>query len=210
MILVLHGESRSGKDTITQYLVEKYNYIRLSFADIPKQIIKETLEYIFDDTIEDVEMIKDQIYYKQKTFRDILQHFSTEICQTHLNKYIWTNIIIDKIKHNENINYIITDLRFQHEYETLLKLNNVYFIKLFRPLITNQQNNHCSNEPLHISFNYYIYNNTSIKDLYTSIDVLMKDVSTLPCLSDFSDSSNSSDSFDTLTFSEKLDILYNN
>lgn len=177
MIIVLHGKCHSGKDTIANYLVEKYNFTRLAFADIPKQIIKQTLEYIFDDTIEDIEIIKDKIYYKQKTFRDILQRFSTEICQTIMGKCIWTDLILEQIQ--ENTNYIITDLRFEHEYNKVSKLKNVFFIHLFRPILNENQNeneNHSSNQKLNIDFHYYIYNNSTKKELYNSIENILNKI----------------------------------
>ena len=53
-VILVNGLPRAGKDTLADYLVQKYNYAKFSFADELKDIICRT----FDIDREDLDYFK--------------------------------------------------------------------------------------------------------------------------------------------------------
>ena len=57
-VLLINGLPRSGKDTLADYLVDKYNYTKLSFAAPMKAIISNT----FDISLDELDAYKNRPY----------------------------------------------------------------------------------------------------------------------------------------------------
>ena len=112
MIIAFYGEKRTGKDTSAEMLHKLLpKYKKVSFAEIPKKILCKT----FGITMEQLEKLKNE----DDRFRQYLINFA-EGMKDYLGKDIWANLAIS----DENL--IITDLRFEEEYN---------YIKKFNPLI---------------------------------------------------------------------------
>jgi dephospho-CoA kinase len=184
-IIAICGAKRSGKDVLAKYLINKYKYEKLSFAEPLKKAVKELFNFndiqVGIDEDNGIGNEKDIIDERWGiTPRKALQFFGTEIMQYKMNELIpntnrgfFADILVSRIIPNKK--YVISDLRFLHEYEKIKELN-IIIIKVIRPSIINQ----CMYDD-HISENEYekipcidIINKGSIEDYIENFELLNK------------------------------------
>jgi hypothetical protein len=184
-IIAICGAKRSGKDVLAKYLINKYNYEKLSFAEPLKKAVKELFNFndiqVGIDEDNGIGNEKDIIDERWGiTPRKALQFFGTEIMQYKMNELIpntnrgfFADILVSRIIPNKK--YVISDLRFLHEYEKIKGLN-IIIIKVIRPSIINL----CICDD-HISENEYekipcidIINQGSIDDYIENFELLNK------------------------------------
>lgn len=183
MIIGIAGKKRSGKDTISDYLIQEYDFIKYGFADPIKDIGK----IIFGFTEEQLYGNKKDIIDLQWGIkpRDFFQKFGTdygqfifpehfpEIFKGENKRGLWVQVFknwyLNKLEIDPCIKVIINDVRFQHEFDLIKSLGG-YIIKVERDKIVNINDIHISeNELDNIKFNCIIQNNSSIEDLYRKI-----------------------------------------
>ena len=152
-IIAICGAKRSGKDVLAEHLVRKYNYERIAFAEPLKHAIKTLFN--FDD--EQVGIGKDTGTGKKDalderwgiTPRAALQFFGTEVMQEKIQELLpdikrnffantLKNYIKTRMGANEGQRFVISDLRFLHEYEVLFSIPNIRkddiaIIRVIRP-----------------------------------------------------------------------------
>lgn len=152
-IIAICGAKRSGKDVLAEHLVGKYNYERIAFAEPLKHAIKTLFN--FDD--EQVGIGKDTGTGKKDAFderwgitpRAALQFFGTEVMQEKIQELLpdikrnffantLKNYIKTKMEANEEQRFVISDLRFLHEYEVLFSIpkirkDDIAIIRVIRP-----------------------------------------------------------------------------
>ena len=188
MIIGIAGKKRSGKDTISDYLIDNYNFIKYGFADPIKDITK----IIFGFS-------EEQLYGSQKDIidpfwnikpRDFFQKFGTDygqfILPEHLpeifdnenKRTLWVKIFqkwyLNKKSKKPEIKIIINDVRFEHEFDMIKSLGG-YIIKVVRPNLISDI--HISENELDKKndeeFNNIIYNDGSKQDLYDKVKDLL-------------------------------------
>jgi dephospho-CoA kinase len=168
MKLAITGIMCCGKSTIANYLVEKYNYKKFSFADVLKKFAVD----IFDMKGKD---------------RKLLQDFGTKMKE--IDKCIWIKSLDKKIKDISD-NIVIDDLRFKDEENYLRSIG----FKILKCDIDNDlQNNRlkktysddfnihleCKNHESEKQTNqinydfYYLINNETEKNIFEYIDKLL-------------------------------------
>lgn len=173
IIIGLIGDNRVGKDTFATELAKLSNFKTIAFADP----VKDMLRVLFNFTDE-------QLYGNSKeiidnrwniTPREAMTKLGTELMQFDIYKYLpglsssipqrtfWAHKIIQQID-NDNNNYIITDIRFLHELNTIKQYcnhNNIvlYIIKIIRPNnphITQIEQEHLSRAEINMISNEFI------------------------------------------------------
>tara|TARA_B100000497_G_scaffold5869_1_gene5823 strand:+ start:2375 stop:2941 length:567 start_codon:yes stop_codon:yes gene_type:complete len=185
-IIAICGAKRSGKDILANHIVNKYGYTRLSFAEPLKELVK----LIFNFSDEQVGLIdgdneeKDTIDERWGISpRKALQFIGTEVLQHKIQELIpnigrdyFANILLSKIENDKT--YVISDLRFIHEYEKIKHLD-IDIIKVIRPSLTTskegEQNNvqHLSEiENLYIPYNKKIINDGTQEDYINKFENL--------------------------------------
>lgn len=176
-LIGLCGKKRSGKDTITNYLCDNYQYNNKKIATDLKILIK-LLFGLSDSQLETDE--KDIIDKNWNiTPRKIMQFFGTEIMQIeiqrllpNINKNFWIKSFIKKnLKDKENY-IVISDLRFIHEYKELEK-ENIFVIRVERNKNMNIDEHISEKEYLDIPADIVIQNNGTIEELYKNIEFIM-------------------------------------
>lgn len=175
------GRKRSGKDTIGNYMVEKYNYNRYAFADPIKDISKIMFDLSEKQLNEDKEKIDEQWGVSPRTF---LQKFGTEICRNNLETYI-PNIILDGetiwiklfrifYEKNKDKDIVITDVRFLDELNAIKSFGGK-IVKVNRDNL--EKDNHISDKDIDSYDNelidYFVYNNYTFEDLFSQIDTFL-------------------------------------
>lgn len=178
MIIAICGPKRSGKDTIADHLISKYNYEKIKIADPLKSVTKELFGFTEDQIGEtDAKDIIDERW--GITPRKALQFFGTEVMQYKIQELLpdigrkfWINRLVAGLPMKDS-KYVISDLRFLHEYEELYKKtkDNLCIIKVFRPDKTDEKDTHVSElEYKEIKEDILLINDGNIGDLLVKLD----------------------------------------
>lgn len=144
MIIAIHGAKRSGKDTLFERLT-KYSSLkvkRFAFADIPKQILGLTLG-LTPEGVDSFMKEGARLALKHEgclegehtdlvSMREAMQTFTTEAMMPVFGQKVWADLVraqIQKFDHGYTDEYLvgITDLRFEHELDSLMHLPDYTF-----------------------------------------------------------------------------------
>ncbi len=194
-IIAICGFQSSGKDTIAEYLISNYNYKKLSFASVLKDIVaimfgwpRDKLEGL---TVEDRawreeidEWWANALNIPNLSPRYVLQYFGTELFRVHWHQDIWLKVVEKKLMDYENI--VITDCRFPNEME-MLKKYGAKFVHIHRKMpewfksYQEGNDNIAETNKLHqsekewIRFkpDYVIDNNGTLDELYEQVYKLL-------------------------------------
>lgn len=192
MIILLNGPPRSGKDTIADFICEKYGFTHYTFKepliqmvvklfDIPRNLWDE--RYI---THKDVKMDFLRIYERKFTPREALIYVAEEMIKPSLGDGIFAKVITNRMKLHPDKNYVISDLGFSHELDEVLKEfspDSVYVFRIYRDgfSFNNDSRNYiCTGNGKNVEdkgnggkdkINFYIVrNNGTVYDLTKKID----------------------------------------
>jgi hypothetical protein len=193
-IIAICGAKRSGKDVLAQHLVDKYNYERIAFAQPLKLAIKSLFNFD-DDQVgsgEDKGTGRKDIIDERWgiTPRTALQFFGTEIMQEKIQeilpdmkKNFFANTLKSHIENaEEGKKFVISDLRFIHEYYMLANLSNIahkdkMIVRVIRPSknrIKVQQEPHVSElEYTNIPYDIIMINNGSIEEYISRFEKII-------------------------------------
>jgi hypothetical protein len=170
---------QSGKDTSADYLVQKYNYEKQSFANPLKQCCKAMFS-LSDAQLNDpiLKETPDDRWFGA-TPRTILQFVGTNLFRNQLNE-IMPNINKDVhiyafknwYENNKNKKIVIADVRFLNEAE-FVKQNNGILIKINRNTKQPTDNHQSEIELQSIKCDYIIDNNGTLEELYCKIDEII-------------------------------------
>jgi len=189
-IIAICGSKRSGKDVLAKHLVATRGFKKLSFAEPLKKAVKELFN--FNDI--QVGIDEDNAVGNEKEIiderwgispRKALQFFGTEIMQQAINELIpntnrglLADILLSRIPCDSCDSYVISDLRFLHEYNKLKsspKVRSLIIVKINRPSINiteSKRDTHISEkEYIDIPYDVEIVNDQTISDLTDLFDI---------------------------------------
>lgn len=183
-IIAICGVMRSGKDTIANHLVENYGYENVKIADTLKRVVSILFGFSHDQIEGNA---KDKVDdHWGITPRAAMQFFGTEIMQYQIQRLcpdigrtFWMSSLCAKLNAlPKDKQFVISDLRFVHEYEYLVKtfgIENVYVMKVSRTnLPLNVGCQHVSERDYEaIPENIKICNDDTLPSLYKKIDDIM-------------------------------------
>ena len=129
-IISLSGLIGSGKDTVSDYLVEDYGFNRMSFADTLKDSVaavfgwnRTMLEGKTADAREWREKVDtwwaNRLGMPLLTPRWVLQYWGTEVCRHGFHDDIWIASMERSLQDMGNANVVISDARFVNELKML-------------------------------------------------------------------------------------------
>jgi hypothetical protein len=175
IIIALCGKKRCGKDTVANYIRDKYpEYNNLKISQQLKDIIKIIFDFNDDQIESDLKDAIDPIW--NVTPRKTMQFVGTELMQYEIQKILpdigrlfWIKSFINKNILNNNNKIIITDLRFLHEYEELKKYNAI-IVKIEKNENQNEDSHPSELEYLKIPADYIINNEGSLDDLKNNVN----------------------------------------
>jgi|WetSurMetagenome_2_1015567.scaffolds.fasta_scaffold08499_6 hypothetical protein len=181
MIIALCGNKRVGKDTVAKYLVENYKFKRYGFADPIRESCKNI--FLWDDDW--IDSHKEEIDPRWGiSYRDIAQIIGTEVFQYKVpellpgfNKKIGKTLWVARFKElyikDMSIDYVISDLRFIHEYEAIKKYHNTYIIKVERPSVINEDTHPSEKEVNKIPYDFELLNDSTEEVLKSNVDTII-------------------------------------
>ena len=192
-IIAICGAKRSGKDVLAKHLVATRGFKKLSFAEPLKKAVRELFN--FNDIqvgIDEENAVGDEKDIVDERWgispRKALQFFGTEIMQHSINELIpntnrgfFADILLSRISGNSCDSYVISDMRFLHEYNKLKSMTkardacSLIVVKISRPSINIaevKRDSHISeNEYIDIPYDVEIINDGAISDLTDLFDI---------------------------------------
>lgn len=171
---------QSGKTLASQYLCDKYGYIKLSLGDPLKYAMKDifgfTDEQLWGNKKEDIDEFWgiSPRYAMQLVGTDFFRdHMKEKV--PHIGDRIWVLILERNIKKamSEGKLIVVDDLRFINE-QMLIKKYDGTIMRIERA--TKIQNNDTHKSELQnqqIMADYVIENNGTINEFYDKIDIIM-------------------------------------
>ena len=161
MIIGISGKLQSGKDTVADYLVKKYGFVRVAFADKLKEIARDL--FFWDGQKDD---------YGRKLLQDI------GMKMREVKNDVWVNYILQKVNDKRLVtkNWVITDVRFKNEAD-LVHLSGGDLWRVNRQLDrSNEFDKHPSETELdnYENFTTIINNFGTLNELYEKIDLMLK------------------------------------
>lgn len=176
MIIGFAGKKRSGKDTISQYLIEKYNFKRYAFGDPVKEVCR--ILFGFDD---------EQLYGGKKedidkigiTPRESFQKIGTEFGRKYIHdlfpnlKIAKGDLWIDIFKRNyKGEDIVFSDVRFQNEASSIKELGG-YIILLDSKYAIDD--NHES-EKIDVTYDYLLENSGTLEDFFKNFENIISNI----------------------------------
>lgn len=139
-LICVSGWRRNGKDTIADYLVKNHGYIKLSLAEALKNDVCHVFNIapicVFNDDLKDLPLTHLPVEEKTDAVsRAILETVAGEFKGGHLTPRtlcillgslgravqndFWVNKLLAKL--DPNVNYVVSDVRFESEIGSLAK-----------------------------------------------------------------------------------------
>lgn len=179
-IIAIKGFKGSGKNTVADYLVEKYGFNIYSFADPLKKGLVEIFGFTYDEMWGNK---KEEINkFWGISGRDVLQKMGTEVFQFEIPKLFpelrdigrnfWLKRFELWLNQTNHEKIVIPDLRFFHEYEMLTKYETEIW-DVTRDDIDKNDLHESEQAQLNIPYDVKIYNIGTIEKLYNQIDFLI-------------------------------------
>jgi len=141
-VIAISGWKGSGKDTTADYLVDNYGYHKLSFASALKDMVARTYSLhrsMMDDRkLKEEPLLQFPVIESDPFTAQIHRMLETELrsgywtpralcilegsIKRSVNSNFWTAKTIELIKNNSDRKYVISDLRYKSEADTLRML----------------------------------------------------------------------------------------
>ena len=193
MIIGLYGFIGSGKDTVANYLCDKYGFKKVAFADALKDVVASI--YAWDRTLLNGDTKESREWREQidptrgLSPRQALQLIGTDLFRSKFDTNIWIKAMAYRLEslttNDENI--VITDCRFQNEVDLVKELGGllVQVVRHTPEWVKDVQENNVKVEDLkgvhpseysqlHFKPDLSIYNFGSKEDMYQLIDSTLK------------------------------------
>lgn len=186
-IIAICGAKRVGKDLLANYVSNKYGYKKIAFAEPLKQCVKGlfnfTSEQLGDGDIKD---IVDERWGISP--RKVMQFFGTEVLQHKIQELLpdverkfLAYSLVSKLRND--VPYVISDMRFLHEYEEVKKIG-AFVIRVDRDIVMPDLNHDAPLEAIHsseisyrdIPFDMHIKNNGDISEYIREFDKQMSKI----------------------------------
>lgn len=184
MIIGLSGYARSGKDTVSDYLVANYGFTKVSFAAPMREAlyalnpIVGKYQKLGGSTTIDLQTVINEYggweAYKETQWGDeirrLMQRFGTEVGREQFGQNFWVDQAIKAAAQHEKV--VLSDVRFPNEVEAIRNSDGVVW-RVHRDGV-GAANRHASETALDdAQFDLHLMNNEDVESLYKTVDVLM-------------------------------------
>lgn len=178
MIVGFLGVKQSGKDTSADFMVKRFNFEKMHFA----QPIKEACAILFNFNEKQLygDLKEEDDSFWKVSPRVVMQYLGTDVFRKDIQKIIpgigdsfWVNVLIkkyqDKLKENSNCKIVIADVRFQNEIDTIHTLGGIV-IKIVRASVNSVDIHESEKNIENLQGDYLINNDGSLEDLYNKLE----------------------------------------
>ena len=176
-IVGLSGYAQSGKDTIADYLVKQYGFVKISFADPirkalytlnPKVNIADMRGVALSSAVDGLGW--ENVKADSPDTRELLQRMGTEVGRELFGKDFWVNQAMLKAREHDKV--VFADVRFENEVQAILEASGAVW-RVSKPDV-EAVNRHISETSLDsYVFDRHVQNIGSLEDLYDIVDYLL-------------------------------------
>ena len=155
--IAFSGKMQVGKTTSAEYLVRKYGFVKLAFADKLKEIARD----LFPEQFE-----------KGEKPRKLLQDLGIKMRE--IDEDVWVKCVLRKIESlPKETNIVIDDLRFLNEYKAL-KNEGFFVVRILRDVPPSPYSNHQSEKEVEqMPYDLLLLNTGTLDRLYEKLDKIM-------------------------------------
>lgn len=154
-IIAICGAKRVGKDLLANYISNKYGYKKIAFAEPLKQCVKGLFNFSSEQLGDgDIKDVVDERWGIAP--RKAMQFFGTEMLQYKIQELLpdvdrkfLAYSLVSKMRND--VPYVISDMRFLHEYEEVKKLG-AFVIRVDRQSVTPDVNHDVAVHTSEISY----------------------------------------------------------
>ncbi len=194
-IVGIGGKLASGKDAISDHLVEAYGWVKLGMSDaladalytLNPWIDVEALESFEGEWIKVGNVIRYQDLYdsvgyvdakKVSEVRRLLQVLGTEVGRRQIDDNLWVNMMVKKVLAavaSDAPGVIVTGIRFENELDAIMETLSGETWWVNRPSLSATVNaGHASENSVSADdFSIVIENDGTLTDLYAKVDRLV-------------------------------------
>lgn len=140
MIIGLNGKKRAGKDTVADYLGEKYGFTKIGFADTMYEAVCSLWGITYEQALKYKETgsvaihvnwdgtIPSDVLSHNWTWRAHLQRFGTDMGRRVFGNDFWVERMIERYfdpltdAEFRKLRFVVSDVRFDNEAKALVKL----------------------------------------------------------------------------------------
>lgn len=163
MLCGVYGLSRSGKDSLANYLVENHDFERFAFADPLRVVLLEVMDVIAPASSD---FIRDNGWDAAK--REMGWCVDAMIAlgagmRNHVDPDVW----IRALQYQDGQNICVADMRHLNELERIQNLGGKLW-KIIRPGTVPRAMDMILNE--YKGWDHIYYNNGSLQELYAQVD----------------------------------------
>lgn len=135
MIVGISGLIGSGKDTVADYLVKHYGFVRDSWAASLKDAVAKVFDWdrtLLEGLTDEARIWREQVdpWWANRlemphlTPRWILQYWGTDVCRVGFHDDIWVASVESRLsKTNQNV--VISDCRFINELHSIKRMGGI-------------------------------------------------------------------------------------
>jgi hypothetical protein len=192
MIIGLIGDERSGKNTVANYLHDKYNFRTYALSEPIKQMGRNIFgwsdEQLYGDEKDKVDIvtgIKPREFFKWIGTTIFQYDIHSRFPEYKVNKRCtWANVMKKYLEiHSNNSHIVVTDIRFKHEAEILVDSGG-YLVYIDNEN-TNPSDNYEILDLLNKTnkktkdawvFDTIDNNNITLQELYKNVDVTLRNI----------------------------------
>lgn len=163
-ILLIVGHAGSGKDTLADEFIKlsSQTVMKKHVADTLKMVTCEILNACYNTNVFTIKVLNDvtkkdkdipQFKFNNKPLkiRNILQYFGTDVFRNKVPN-LWVDTLIDNIlmesKDKKNINFVVSDIRYENEIltikEKLSQKFEILIVRIYRSIADNKVFSHDS------------------------------------------------------------------
>jgi len=176
MLVGICGKAGAGKDTVGDYLIDKYGFKKIALADPIKRLVKDVFALdhytVYDRNAREQPL--DQ--WDGWSVRKLLQFIGTELFRQKIDDAIWVKSLWYRIRDDKDDNYVVTDVRFPNELQFFEENggDNFLSIKVLREGrdggvgISGHES-----EKYDLETKWVINNDGTFEDLYNKINEIM-------------------------------------
>lgn len=172
-VIAICGRKRSGKDTVASFICDKYGYSNAKFAEP----LKASVQGLFGFSDYQLEVDKESVdAFWGVSPREVMQFFGAHVVQYEFQKLLpgigRSFFIKSLLARHKDDKIVISDLRFQHEFDAIKAIPNAIIFKLIRPSLTNEDNHISEREvdEIVVPDEFLLENNGSVEALLTKVD----------------------------------------
>jgi len=175
-VVGITGKKQHGKDTLGKYLVNRYGYIRIAFADAIKEMLRPSFGFSEEQLNGTLKEVEDPFW--KISPRKVMQFVGTELFRNKMPELIpevesnfWVLIvkkkILDILQVQPEAKFVITDVRFENELEFINKMNGLTICVVRPTLFDNLEYSHSSESNIeNLKVQSKIINDGSIEELH--------------------------------------------